>query len=175
MSPKKTWIGAVFFTFALLFLSLVSPAVFAENKDDKAKAAERYQQMFQYVFNFVQSNYVDEVDPKVLYAGAMKGMLDALGDPYTTYIGTDSLLGTSLKDTTTGAFGGVGLSISKPVESTAEKPAWVEVASPIEDTPGWKAGVQPGDLILSIDGKDTAEITMEDVLSRLRGPVGTTR
>jgi len=173
MSPKKTWIGAVFFTFALLFLSLVSPAVFAENKDDKAKAAERYQQMFQYVFNFVQSNYVDAVDPKVLYAGAMKGMLDALGDPYTTYIGTDSLLGTSLKDTTTGAFGGVGLSISKPVESTADKPAWVEVASPIEDTPGWKAGVQPGDLILSIDGKDTAEITMEDVLSRLRGAVGT--
>ena len=172
MSPKKIWFGAVFFSFALLSFSLVSPAVFAQGKDDKTRSSERYMQLFQYVYSFVQDNYVDEVDPKVLYAGAMKGMLDAIGDPYTTYIDSESLLGTSLKDTTTGAFGGVGLSITKPLESTPEKPAWVEVASPIEDTPGWKAGVQPGDLILTIDGKSTADITMEEVLSRLRGPVG---
>jgi carboxyl-terminal processing protease len=172
MSPKKIWFGAVFFSFALLSFSLVSPSVFAQGKDDKSRTSERYMQLFQYVYSFVQDNYVDEVDPKVLYAGAMKGMLDAIGDPYTTYIDSESLLGTSLKDTTTGAFGGVGLSITKPLESTPEKPAWVEVASPIEDTPGWKAGVQPGDLILTIDGKSTADITMEDVLSRLRGPVG---
>lgn len=172
MSPKKIWFGAIFFSFALLAFSLVSPAVFAQSKDDKSRSSERYMQLFQYVYSFVQDNYVDEVDPKVLYAGAMKGMLDAIGDPYTTYIDSESLLGTSLKDTTTGAFGGVGLSITKPLESTPEKPAWVEVASPIEDTPGWKAGVQPGDLILSIDGKSTADITMEEVLSHLRGPVG---
>lgn len=173
MSSKKIWFGASLFTFAFLLFSLFSPALFAQGKDEKSQSAERYLQLFQYVFSFVQDNYVDEVEPRVLYEGAMKGMLDAIGDPYTTYIDTESLLGTSLKDTTTGAFGGVGLSITKPVESTAEKPAWVEVASPIEDTPGWKAGVQPGDLILSIDGKSTAEITMEEVLSILRGPVGT--
>ncbi len=161
------------FSAALVFFTLFSPTVFAQTKDENAKSSERYLQLFQYVFSFVQNNYVDPVDPKVLYEGAMKGMLDSLKDPYTTYIGTESLLGTSLKDTTTGAFGGVGLSITKPLESTPEKPAWVEVASPIEDTPGWKAGVQPGDLILTIDGKDTADITMEEVLSRLRGPVGT--
>jgi carboxyl-terminal processing protease len=172
MSPKKIWFGATFFAFALLFFTLVSPAVFAQNKDANAANSDRYVQLFQYVFNFIQKNYVDEVDPKTLYEGAMSGMLNSLKDPYTTYIDSESLLGTSLKDTTTGAFGGVGLSITKPLESTPEKPAYVEVASPIEDTPGWKAGVQPGDLIISIDGKDTADITMEEVLSRLRGPVG---
>lgn len=172
MSPKKLWFGATFFAFALLFFTLVSPAVFAQNKDTNAANSDRYVQLFQYVFNFIQKNYVDEVDPKTLYEGAMSGMLNSLKDPYTTYIDSESLLGTSLKDTTTGAFGGVGLSITKPLESTPEKPAYVEVASPIEDTPGWKAGVQPGDLIISIDGTDTADITMEEVLSRLRGPVG---
>lgn len=160
------------FSFTLLSFTLFSPAVFAQGKDDNTKSTERYLQLFQYVFNFVQNNYVDPVEPRILYEGAMKGMLDSLKDPYTTYIGTETLLGTSLKDTTTGAFGGVGLSITKPIESTPEKPAFVEVASPIEDTPGWKAGVQPGDFIISIDGKDTADITMEEVLSRLRGPVG---
>ena len=173
MKAKKIWFGAVLVSFALLFLTLFSPAVFAESPDDADKSADRYLQLFEYVFSFVRNNYVDEVVPRVLYEGAMQGMLDSLNDPYTMYIDTESLMGTSLKDTTTGAFGGVGLSITKPVESTAEKPAWVEVASPIEDTPGWKAGVQPGDLIMAIDGTDTAGITMEEVLSRLRGPVGT--
>jgi carboxyl-terminal processing protease len=174
MNSKKTWCGAALFSAVLLFFTLVSPALFALDKNDKDRGSERYFQLFQYVFTFVQNNYVDEVDPKVLYEGAMKGMLDSLKDPYTTYIDTESLMGLSLKDTTNGSFGGVGLSITKPLESTPEKPAWVEVASPIEDTPGWKAGIQPGDLILKIDDVDTAEITMEQVLDRLRGPVGTT-
>lgn len=173
MNSKKIWFSAVVFSFALVFLALFSPAVFAKDKDEGSRPSERYLQLFQYVYSFVQNNYVDEVDSRTLYEGAMKGMLDSLQDPYTMYIDTESLMGTSLKDTTTGSFGGVGLSITKPLESTPEKPAWVEVASPIEDTPGWKAGVQPGDLIQSIDGKDTADITMEEVLSRLRGPVGT--
>ncbi len=174
MNSKKTWCGAALFSAVLLFFTLVSPALFALDKNAKDRGSERYFQLFQYVFTFVENNYVDEVDPKVLYEGAMKGMLDSLKDPYTTYIDTESLMGLSLKDTTSGSFGGVGLSITKPLESTPEKPAWVEVASPIEDTPGWKAGIQPGDLILKIDDTDTAEITMEQVLDRLRGPVGTT-
>ena len=173
MKSKKIIFGTILFSGVLLFLTLASPSLFAQQKTDTARTSERYLQLFEYVFSFIQKNYVDEVDPSVLYEGAMKGMLDSLQDPYTTYIDTESLLGTNLKDTTIGAFGGVGLSITKPNESTPEKPAWVEVASPIEDTPGWKAGVEPGDLILEIDGTRTADITMENVLSILRGPVGT--
>jgi carboxyl-terminal processing protease len=173
MKSRKIRVGTVVFSFVLLFVTLFSPSIFALEKDDKSASSDRYMQLFQYVYTFLQKNYVDEVDPKVLYEGAMKGMLESLKDPYTTYIDSKSLLGMSLKDTTTGSFGGVGLSITKPIENTPDKPAYVEVASPIEDTPGWKAGVQPGDLILDIDGTATADITMEDVLAKLRGPVGT--
>ncbi len=173
MNSRKTWFGAVLFAVALLAFTLASPRLFARDRSESREATEKYLQLFEYVFGFVRDNYVDEVDPSVLYKGAMKGMLEALDDPYTSYIDTESILGRNLQDTTTGAFGGVGLSITKPFVSTPEKPAYVEVASPIEDTPGWKAGIQPGDLILEIDGTSTPEITMDEVLDRLRGPVGT--
>ena len=59
------------------------------------------------VFDYVQQNYVDELDPKILYEGAIKGMLDAIGDPYTLYLDPDYMR--DLNDTTTGNFGGHAL------------------------------------------------------------------
>lgn len=122
------------------------------------------------VFDIVQQNYVDELDPKILYEGAIKGMLDAIGDPYTVYLDPNYMR--DLNDTTEGSFGGVGLSISKAVESTAENPAYVEVQSPIEDTPGARAGIQAGDLIIAVNGMPTPDMTMNEVLGVLRGRVG---
>jgi carboxyl-terminal processing protease len=67
----------------------------------------------------------------------------------------------------------VGLYTSKPVgERPDGKPPYVEVASPIEDTPGWRAGINPGDLIIEIDGETTDKLTMDEVLARLRGTPG---
>ncbi|WP_428770924.1 S41 family peptidase [Treponema sp. HNW] len=162
--------------FAFCILSL--PSAFAQSaKSSKGSQAEKevhsrqYIELLNSVYTFVLENYVDEVDPKILYEGALKGMMDAFEDPYTAYLGTAQMR--DLNDTTTGDFGGVGLSITKPAETSADKPAYVEVVSPIEDTPGWRAGIQAGDLILSIDGTSTADITMEEVLKILRGPKGT--
>lgn len=138
--------------------------------DDKASSYQ-YMKKLNYMFDFIQQNYVDELDPKTLYEGALKGMLDSIGDPYTLYL--DESYMRDLDETTTGSFGGVGLSISKAIESTPEKPAYVEVSSPIEDTPGYKAGIQSGDSIIAIDGHSTVEMTMNDVLVALRGDVGT--
>lgn len=123
------------------------------------------------VFDFVQMNYVDDLDPKLLYEGALKGMLEAIGDPYTLYLDSDYMR--DLGDTTNGSFGGVGLTISKPTENKPDKPAYVEVSSPIEDSPGAKAGIQSGDYIVAIEGKPTPEMSMNEVLANLRGEVGT--
>lgn len=123
------------------------------------------------VFDFVQQNYVEELDPKILYEGALKGMLNAIGDPYTLYLDADAMR--DLTDTTEGAFGGLGIYISKPSESTPTKPAYVEISSPMEDTPASRAGLQSGDFIIAINGEPTPDMTSDDVLERLRGPVGT--
>ena len=162
------------FILAFFLLSIFASQCFAESSasssKNTAKESRQYMEMMNGIFDFVQKNYVDEVDPAVLYRGALKGMLEALEDPYTLYLDTSTMR--SLNDTTEGKFGGVGLSISKPFESTPDKPAYVEVASPIEDTPGFRAGILAGDLIISVDGTDTSEITMEEVLGKLRGKVG---
>ncbi|MCR5401136.1 MAG: S41 family peptidase [Treponema sp.] len=153
-------------------LSVLSSQCFSQSSvnDDKVSNFQ-YLKKFNSVFDFVQQNYVDEVDPKVLYEGAMKGLMNSLNDPYTSYLDSDTIR--DLSDTTTGNFGGVGLTITKPAESTPQKPAYVEVSSPVEDSPGANAGIISGDYIVEIDGKPTAPMTMQQVLDNLRGEVGT--
>lgn len=151
-------------------LSFNAPLAHAQ---DAQSDTQRYASIFQSAFNFILENYVDVVDPKVLYEGAMQGMFAALGDPYSTFL-TDKMM-SDLSDTTTGRFGGIGLYISKPIADPKAPDArlFVEVVSPIEDTPGWRAGIMPGDRITHIDGEPTEPLTMDDVLKRLRGAPGT--
>lgn len=160
---------AVFLSALVIGASYCFAQVKAQN-DSKATSYQ-YMRIINSVFDRLQQQYVDEIDPAVLYEGAMKGMLDAIGDPYTVYLDSDYMR--DLNDTTAGSFGGVGLSISKPNESTPEKPAYVEVSTPVEDAPGSRAGIRAGDLIVAIEGKPTPDMTMNEVLGMLRGEVGT--
>ena len=137
---------------------------------DRKGVDEQYLKNFLTIYNYVQQYYVEEVDQKTLYEGALKGMMESLGDQYTVYLDVQDMRG--LTDTTSGNFYGVGLSISKANKSTPDKPAYVDVVSPIENSPGFKAGIQAGDKIIEINGDPTPEMSMEEVLSRLRGPRG---
>ena len=164
---SKFW--KIVFTSVFILFTTQCFAESTVNSDSKISSYQ-YLKKLNSVFDFVQKNYVDELDPEILYQGALKGMMDASGDPYTLYLDSDAMR--DLNDTTAGSFGGVGLSITKPTENTPEKPAYVEVSSPIEDTPGAKAGIQSGDFITAIDGKPTPEMTMNQVLQNLRGEIG---
>jgi carboxyl-terminal processing protease len=170
LSKKKNiplplvWAVSTVVLCALLLLVPIATTEAQGKTQDKTQEARQYTAIIQYLFNFIQDHYVDEVDPKVLYEGAINGMFAAIGDPYSSFLPTRDM--TDLSDTTQGNFGGVGLYISKPN-------AFVEVASPIEDTPGWRAGINPGDLIVTIDGVSTDTLTMDEVLERLRGKAGT--
>ena len=157
--------------FAVCFLLAVSQCFSQSSADSELKLSSfQYIKRFNYVFDQILQNYVDELDPKILYEGALKGMMEAIGDPYTVYLDPDSMR--DMNDTTSGNFGGVGLTISKPTENTPEKPAYVEVASPVEDSPGAKAGIQSGDKIIAIEGEPTPSMTMNEVLLKLRGEIG---
>src|SRR5574344_1846201 len=133
---------------------------------DRKGVDEQYLKNFLTIYNYVQQYYVEEVDQKTLYEGALKGMMESLGDPYTVYLDVQDMRG--LTDTTSGNFYGVGLSITKSNKSTPDKPAYVEVVSPIENTPGVKAGIQAGDKIIEINGEPTPDMSMEEGLSKLR-------
>ena len=157
--------------FAVCFLLAVSQCFSQSSADSELKLSSfQYIKRFNYVFDQILQNYVDELDPKILYEGALKGMMEAIGDPYTVYLDPDSMR--DMNETTSGNFGGVGLTISKSTENTPEKPAYVEVASPVEDSPGAKAGIQSGDKIIAIEGEPTPSMTMNEVLLKLRGEIG---
>jgi len=169
-----TTILCVVFAFASVpgLLAQVRDGNFqAAGQADNAARNRRYIDTIQQVFNFIQRHYVEEVDSKVIFEGAMTGIFNALEDPYSSFLSEKDM--NDLNDTTQGSFGGVGLYISKPVGSRPDgKPPYVEVASPIEDTPGWRAGINPGDLIIEINGESTDVLSMDEVLARLRGTPG---
>lgn len=155
-------------------LSAAASQCFAQSASRTANLEEKKQRQYLDIINslfyYIQQNYVEEVTAESLYEGAVSGMLKSLNDPYSVYMNKSEWR--SISDTTMGNFGGVGLQITKPNESTPEKPAYVEVAQPIENSPGEKAGIQAGDLIIKINDTDTDKITMEEVLGMLRGTVG---
>ena len=177
------------FSFILIIATIVictffifcsAPGVIAQvrenwfgKQEDGSYNSRRHATIIQQVLDFINSHYVEEIDPEVVFEGAMEGIFNSLGDPYSVYMTEAEMK--DINDTTKGTFGGVGLIITKPISDRADgKPPFVEVASPIEDTPGWRAGINPGDLIISIDGEATDKLTMDEVLARLRGTPGVT-
>jgi carboxyl-terminal processing protease len=161
ITERTIWILATSFLLAVLVLLAFSPRVLAGNRETDTQGLLA---VFENVFADIQKNYVDEVDPKKLIDGALKGMFESLGDPYSVYLTSDEMR--DLGDTTMGRFGGVGLIISK-VENG------VEVVSPIEDSPAYRAGVNAGDLIVAVNGQSVVEWTIDQVLAVLRGTPGT--
>ena len=153
---------------SIVFIAVSIPGVSAQNFNQERS----YHMLIQNVFDFIQRNYVDEVNAQELFEGAMKGMLDSLGDPNSAFLPAKEF--EDLTDTTSGSFGGVGLYIGKPLEARPDgTPPFIEVSSPIEGTPGWRAGINPGDLIIAIDGVPTDILSSDEAVARLRGVPGT--
>lgn len=130
----------------------------------KAVAEERYSdlQLFAKVLNLVEQYYVETVDLKKLIYGGIKGILREL-DPHTNFMPPD--IYKEFESETSGEFGGIG------IEMTVQNGVLI-VISPIEDTPAWKAGIQAGDKIVSIDGEPTKGMSLVEVGKKMKGKTG---
>ena len=154
-SKVFTVISAFVFLAALVVFSAVTVrTVRAQSLQD---AKQQQLLLLSYVYDFILNNYVDEVDSEKLYEGAMKGMLEALGDPYSSYLSAAEVKDLS-KNTAVGEFGGIGVTIQKlPPQWLNEKSeltdGYVTIISPMAGTPGYKAGLHAGDFITHVDGE----------------------
>ena len=153
----------VFFTFSL------APRVKAQARGEQ-NSTSHYSSIIRTTLDLIQRNYIEEIDTNMLFEGAMSGMLNSLEDPYSAFLPESEMK--DINDTTQGSFGGVGLYVNKP-SRTDGRPNFLEVAAPIEDTPGWRAGINPGDLIIQINDDTTDLLTSDEAVAKLRGQPGT--
>ena len=146
---------------AALLMAMAVPSLTTAQSDDKE---ETYRQLslFGDVFERVRSDYVEEVTDQDLIEAAINGMLTSL-DPHSGYLPDDNFK--KMQVQTTGRFGGLG------IEVTMEN-GFVKVVSPIDDTPAAKAGLQPEDLIVTVDDISLVGLTLAEAVEKLRGPVG---
>jgi carboxyl-terminal processing protease len=154
MNNKKT-ILFIFFIYAIIPLKAI-------NADTNRQETYKQLNLFGDVFQRVQEQYVEEVTDKKLIESAISGMLQSL-DPHSSYLSADSYKDMQVK--TKGKFGGLGIEITM-------EDGVVKVVSPIDDTPAAKAGMMSGDLIIGVDGESIRGLTINESVSKLRGPVG---
>jgi carboxyl-terminal processing protease len=153
---------------AFVFGVVIATAVgaWAGPASSGAKGEKRFQKLdvFARVLSYVENNYVEQIDERKLIYGAAKGMVHTL-DPHSAFMTPDEFA--DLQADTEGEFGGVGLQID---DGDNGVPVVVEVLS---DTPAARAGLQPGDRIVKIDGAVTAGRDGGESTARLRGKPGT--
>lgn len=124
-------------------------------------------QEISYIMDIILQNYVgkEEPDRTTLLQGAIKGMVESLGDPYTNYFSKEEM--TDFLEDMKGEYAGVGMIIQKKPDE------YLVVVSPIEDSPAHKAGIRPRDKIVAINGETTIGLNSEESVKRLKGKEGT--
>ena len=147
------------FLSALLMVALAGAAA-AKNEDDDSFSQIS---LFGTVLERVRAEHVEEPELDELIEAAINGMLSAL-DPHSSYL--DRRRYENMQVQTKGEFGGLG------IEVTMENGV-VKVVSPIDDTPAFRAGLKPGDLITHIDGNPVRGLTLGQAVDKMRGQVDT--
>lgn len=163
MFRKRRWqLAACCLLTALLTTAAVvgTEAVLLNRLTGSASESVRFLR----TMNLLKRNYNGEVDNHQLFDGAIKGMVEAAGDPYTVYLNSKDFQ--QLSEMTGGSFGGIGIVFGKRGNDYV-------VISALEDNPGAKAGIKSGDIITAIDGKPTRDMNMEQVANKIRGKHGT--
>jgi carboxyl-terminal processing protease len=149
----------------LIAANAASPPASAAARGTPSDLQEHFK-VFWESWDIVHRDFVDRknIDDKQLAAGALKGMLEALGDPHTTYVEPSAA---QFEDAELqGKFDGIGATVQVSARQ-------LTIVSPIEGSPAQKAGLEAGDVILKIDGADASKYTLAEAVQKIRGPKGT--
>ena len=148
---------------ALAVAFLVSPAFAKEDKKKNDADTYRLLNLFGDVFERVRAEYVEEPTDQEMIEAAISGMLTSL-DPHSSYMNAKSFR--DMQVNTRGEFGGLGIRVTM-------EGGYVKVISPIDDTPAFRAGLKPSDLITHLDGEPIQGLTLNQAVEKMRGKVGT--
>jgi carboxyl-terminal processing protease len=147
---------------AAALISVLTGVVMAKRLPFQGEAYENLKILTE-VLSYVEANYVQEVEPEKLIHGAIRGMLRTL-DSHSSYMPPDVYR--EMQVETEGHFGGLGIEITIRDDV-------LTVVSPIEGTPAYRAGILPGDKIITVDGESTKDMSLIDAVKKMRGPADT--
>ncbi|MFW5648687.1 MAG: S41 family peptidase [Candidatus Alkaliphilus sp. MAG34] len=168
ISKRKAVIGALIIIILTTIINFtVSNVVTSSLGFGYAIPRSSYKQYEKFITlkNYLLKNYYKELDEDELVEGAIKGMFNSIGDPYTLYM--DEREYSDLVTRTQGIYGGIGVIV------TPGEDGYVTVVSPIEDTPGEKAGLIPGDRIIYVDGEAIFGDKLDYAVDLMKGEPGT--
>jgi len=165
------WKKAATALVALSLLAIVATATTAQiscdspffSKPPTDPEFELVEQAWQIILeDYVES---DEIDLEALSRGAIEGMIEAIDDPYSAYVGAEEY--EAKKDVFEGSFGGIG------AEMTIDGEGRIKVVAPIAGSPAYRAGIKPGDIVTHIDGESTEDMSFAEAVLTIRGEPGT--
>lgn len=163
MLSKRTWqLAACCAATAVLTAAslLCAGGVLLERITGSASESVRFLR----TMHLLKNNYNGDVDNHTLFEGAIKGMVEGVGDPYTVYLNRKDFQ--QLNEMTDGTFGGIGIVFGKRGDDYI-------VISALPDNPGALAGIKSGDIITAVDEQPTRSMNMEQVANSIRGQQGT--
>ena len=151
--------------FSLLLFSSFSNVCLADDNYSPLDSPEFFEGLntFTAVYSQIKQLYVDEIDDETMFKNAIQGLVEGL-DPHSSFLDPEDQ--SDLSESTMGRFGGVGIVIGA-------EGSFIEIISPIDDTPAYRAGLQAGDIILKIDDQNVNQIDLEEGVKLMRGAPGT--
>ncbi|MCT4583539.1 MAG: S41 family peptidase [Peptostreptococcaceae bacterium] len=166
LNKKTVGFGAIVVIITMLVTSFSNIVLGNKVIVDKSEYEQlkKYSKML-YLEDVIKEKYYIKPDDEKLVTGSIKGMFSGLEDPYSTYMTADEFK--RLLEDTEGAFGGIGVYISAGDDNL------ITVVSPIEGTPGYKAGIKSGDKILKINDKEFMADEMDFAIKEMKGEPGT--
>ncbi len=116
------------------------------------------------VLDELKKDYLNEMDEEAMLEGAINGMVDALGDPYTDYMSVEETK--KFNESISSSFQGIGAEIR-------ESDGYIRIVSPIKNSPAEKTGLLPNDLVMAVDGKSIQGMSSNEAVLLIRGEKGT--
>ncbi len=146
------------FVFSLCFFLLAGAGLVQAGDQDRAKRT------ILEIFDHLKQNHIGQPGADLLMEGAVRGMIDSLNDPYTTYLTEDDLY--HLTDQLNGYYEGVGFYLEA-------QPDYPRVQEVFPGSPAMEAGIRPGDMVKGVDGMDIKGWPLPNTVEKIKGPVGT--
>ncbi|MBD3109816.1 S41 family peptidase [Bacillus sp. AGMB 02131] len=155
--------------FLVVFLSVGITAAALLVGDEKVQPTiindrEEFARLYE-AYDILQEKYYKDLDDEALVEGAIDGMVDALDDPYSDFMNKEEA--SSFNEVISSSFEGIGAEIT-------QQNSKIVIVSPIKGTPAEKAGLQPNDVIVSVDGTDLTGVSSSEAVKLIKGEKGTT-